>query len=90
MNCNITDVEMFDIIKTNFTNELYEWMKIEFSDKCSNGDLCINELLDDLNSMYNIKNKVEIPIDIKFINYIYDRYINNYLKGENPDPFWAD
>lgn len=87
MDSNITEIDMFNIIKTNFTNELYEWMKIEFSDVCSNGDVCINKLLDDLNSMYSQKNEVET---IEYISYIYDRYINNYLKGKNPDPFWAD
>ena len=86
----ITEEEMFDIIKNNFTDELYKWMKTEFSDVCSNGDECINKLLDDLKSVYIIKNETEILFDTKFISNIYNRYINNYLKGEKPDPWWAD
>ena len=88
-----TEEDMFNIIKTNFTANLYNWMKAEFSDVCSNGDVCINKLLDELNSIYNIKNKTDVSCDMRqvcFINYIYDRYINNYLKGDAPDPFWAD
>jgi hypothetical protein len=87
MDCVITDAEIFDIITKKFTEELYEWMKIEFSDVCSHGDVCINKLLDDLNTVYNIKNKIEISSDIKYINYIYNTYINNYLQGKKPDPW---
>ena len=72
---------MFDVIKNNFTDELYKWMKIEFSDVCSNGDVCINELLDEINSVYNIKNKIEMSIDIEFINYIYDSFTNK-IRGQ--------
>ena len=90
MTCNITETEMFDIIKKNFTDDLYNWMKIEFSDVCSSGDVYINKLLDDLNLVYNIKNKTDLSIESKYINYIYDAYKNSYLKGIQPDPLWAD
>jgi hypothetical protein len=89
MDCIITKEEMFDIIKNNFTDELYKWMKIQFSDVCSNGDVCINRLLDNMNSIYNIKNENEILYDedIDYIDYIYDAYINNYLEGKSPTPW---
>jgi hypothetical protein len=80
----LTESEMFEIIKKNFTDDLYKWMKIEFSDICSCGDIYINELLDNLNSVYNIKDNTELICDPKYIYYIdhiYGAYINNYIKG---------
>ena len=83
--------EMFNEIFLNFNPELYQWMKTHFSDVCSNTDVKIHLILEELNKMCNLK-----TIDrtnIKFndvIYYIYDVYTNNFLKGENPDPFWAN
>ena len=90
MDCITTEEQMLDIIKNKFTNELYLWMKRQFSDVCSYGDVSINNILDDLNSVYNIKNKKELSVELKYIDYIYDAYINMYLLNKDPDPFWAD
>ena len=84
-----TEAEMFDIIQTNFTPELYTWMKREFSDVCSHGDVAINKLLDKLYHVYVLKNKTE-EMETKYISSIYNTYVGSYLEGAEPDPFWAD
>ena len=87
----MTEAEMLDIIQTNFTPELYDWMKREFSDVCSNGDVAINKLLDELYHIYVLKNKTEEEeMETTYISSIYNTYIGSYLEGAEPDPFWAD
>ena len=85
----MTEAEMLDIIQTNFTPELYDWMKREFSDVCSHGDVTINKLLDKLYDVYVLKNKTE-EMETTYISSIYNTYIGSYLEGAEPDPFWAD
>ena len=80
-------IKMYYIIKSNFTEDLYKWMKIQFLDVCTDGDIIINNLLDDLHSHNKLKNKREV---IGFIPIIYDVYINNYLKGIAANPWWAN
>jgi len=93
---------MFNIIKSNFTEDLYKWMKIQFSDICSNGDIVINDLLDDLHlnshSYDKLRNEKEFNKYVQYVQYvqyipyipyIYDLYINNYLKGKSANPWWA-
>jgi|LakMenEpi03Aug12_release.lakeMendotaPanAssembly.Ray.scaffolds.fasta_scaffold1025006_2 hypothetical protein len=85
-------IKMFYIIKSNFTEDLYKWMKIQFLDICSNGDIIINNLLDDLNSHNKLINEKEFSKYVQYVQYIpyiYDLYINNYLKGESANPWWA-
>ena len=83
--------EMLNIIQTNFTAELYTWMKREFSDVCSNGDVAINKLLDELYDVYVLKNKTDVEkMETTYISSIYNTYIGSYLEGYVPDPFWAD
>jgi len=77
---------MFNNIKENFTKNLYDWMKINFSDVCSSGDVLINNLLDELYSNKEIQIK---PEWLNYIEHVYDAY-NNYLKDKAPNPFWAD
>ena len=85
----MTEAEMLNIIQTNFTAELYVWMKREFSDVCSHGDVAINKLLDKLYDVYVLKNKTE-EMETIYISSIYNTYIGSYLEGAEPDPFWAD
>ena len=85
----MTEAEMLNIIQTNFTAELYVWMKREFSDVCSHGDVAINKLLDKLYDVYVLKNKTE-EMETTYISSIYNTYIGSYLEGAEPDPFWAD
>ena len=83
--------EMLNIIQTNFTAELYVWMKREFSDVCSHGDVAINKLLDELYDVYVLKNKTDVEeMETTYISSIYNTYIGSYLEGYDPDPFWAD
>ena len=88
----MTEAEMFDIIQTNFTAELYVWMKREFSDVCSHGDVAINKLLDKLYDVYVLKKtkEEEEEMETTYISPIYNTYIGSYLEGAEPDPFWAD
>ena len=81
---------MLEIIKEKMTPELYSWMKRQFSNVCSNGDVCINNLLDDMNEVYCLKNKFVITAEPKYIDYIYDAYINLYCNNKDPNPWWAD
>jgi len=85
----MTEAEMFNIIQTNFTAKLYHWMKREFSDVCSDGDVAVNKLLDELYAVYVLKNKNE-EMEITYISDIYNTYIGSYLQGYDPDPYWAD
>ena len=89
----MTEAEMLNIIQTNFTAELYTWMKREFSDVCSHGDVTINKLLDKLYDVYVLKNKTkeeEEEMETTYVSHIYNTYIGSYLEGAEPDPFWAD
>jgi hypothetical protein len=85
----LDETEMFNIIKEKLTEDLdlYDWMKRQFSDVCSSGDVVINELLDELKFNKEIQIKEEW---MNYIIYVYNIYIENYLNGEDPDPFWAD
>ena len=86
-----TEDEMFNEIFLNFSPELYKWMKTQFSDVCSNTDVKIHIILEELNKVCNLKTIDRTNIEFNdVIYYIYDVYTNNFLKGENPDPFWAD
>jgi hypothetical protein len=82
--------DMFHALKTVYTEELHQWLKTEFSDVCSNGDVYINQLLDDLHSFHILK-KQEIRLDTQnfYVSHIYDRYLNNYLVGQGPNPWRA-
>ena len=83
------DNTRFDIIKKNFNSRLYNWMKIQFSDFCTSGDGDVNNLLEDLNRVYCLKTQSECNVEPKYINYIYDFYVDDYIKGHEPNPFWA-
>ena len=73
-------------LKDIFTNKLYKYLKIHFSDVCSNGDIIINKILDKLINNSNSFTKDEL----KYTSYIWDVYNEYYLKNKESDPFWAD
>lgn len=69
-------------LRNNFTDHLYKWMKIEFSDICSDGDVIINRILD------RLKDGLDQEIDdLEYIEYVYDAYNEKYLQGDRADPF---
>ena len=91
----LTNKQMLAEIRIVFTPYLYRWMKTQFSDICSNGDRCINNLLDELDKFYNKKTICKLNIDMeyietRYIEYIYSFYIDSFMKDEDPFPFWAD
>ena len=91
----LTNKQMLAELRIVFTPYLYRWMKTQFSDICSNGDRCINNLLDELDKFYNKKNICKLNIDMeyietRYIEYIYSFYIDSFMKDEDPFPFWAD
>ena len=94
----LTHKQMLAELRLVFTPHLYKWMKTQFSDICSNGDRCINNLLDELDKFYNKKTICKLNIDMeymeyietRYIEYIYSFYIDSFMKDEDPFPFWAD
>jgi hypothetical protein len=81
---------MLEELKTKYTPEIHSWLKTQYIDICSDGDVIINSILNQLNKYMN-KNITDIDITGKeyFIEHIYGSYINVYLKGMEPDPWWA-
>lgn len=69
-------------LRNNFTDHLYKWMKIEFSDICSDGDVIINRILDRLKDGLDQERD-----DLEYIEYVYDAYNKKYLRGDRADPF---
>ena len=87
-------IYMFSIIRSYYTPHLHNWMKKQYCDVCSSGDVIINKILDELNDFYNLKkisvfNK-NLLYNSNLIEYIYSDYDNHYMKDVEPDPFWAD
>lgn len=84
---------MLEELKTNYTPEIHSWLKTQYMDICSNGDVIINSILNQLNKYMNDPSSEKTDIDITgkeyFIEHIYDSYVNEYLKGMEPDPWWA-
>lgn len=61
-------------------DELYYWMKNEYIDTCSSGDVCINSILD----KYHLeKQEKATEYELRFIWSLYDSFINDYKQGEN-------
>ena len=83
--------DMYSELKLIFTLDFYESAKIEFSDVCSLGDICINTILDDLNDICikKIENEEKYE-DSFYIGNIYDFYKDVYLVGKAPNPFRYD
>lgn len=78
----LTNEQMYNELIAVYDDNLHKYMKTQFSDICSNGDIIIN------NHLNNMNNKNQIT-DFKLIDYIYDVYINDFLVGNPPDPWWA-
>jgi len=71
----------------NTDDNLYNWMKIQYMDVCSNGDVIINKILDKLN---NKDHYLEVNMEeIKYITHIIDTYNDCYLKKQIANPYWA-
>jgi len=80
----------YELIKI-FTPKFYVDAKIQFSDVCSNGDVYINEMLDELNLICNKNIVPDTSMEIKhYIEYIYDFYKEVYSQDGKPNPWWAD
>lgn len=77
--------DKLQILQKNYSSKLHDWMKIQFLDICSDGDQIINVILIKLKNKEKINNK-----ELQYIDPIYQSYVNSYLIGENPDPYWAD
>jgi len=89
----ISNKVKFDILQENYTDKVNIWMKIQFKDCCSNMDVIIHNVLNKLNENINKKDLLFEDlqeIEQKSIEHIYYFYINNFIKGALPDPFWAD
>ena len=85
----LTNLEMYDVLRAEMTDDLYNWMKIQYKDVCSHGDVMINRYLDNLRQD-NKNNTITIPIlDLSFIVYVYKDWKGLYLKGADADPWWA-
>lgn len=83
--------EMYYELKSAFTPDFYEDAKIQFSDVCSNGDVYINALLDELNLICNKNIVPDTIMEIEhYIESIYDFYKEIYIQGGKPNPWWAD
>jgi len=83
----------------NIDNESYDWLKIQYRDVCSGGDVVINKLLD---TFLTNNTKTLVWDDILkllegytedkllyYIDHIF-QFHKDYLEGKNPDPWWAD
>ena len=80
----------YEIVKI-FTPQFYIDAKIQFSDVCSNGDVYINEMLDELNLICNKNIVPDTTMKIEhYIEAIYDFYKEVYTQGGKPNPWWAD
>jgi hypothetical protein len=85
----LTDLEMYNVLRSEMTDDLYTWMKIQYKDVCSNGDVMINMYLDNL-YQDNLNNTITIPtLELRFIVYVYKDWKELYLKGVDADPWWA-
>jgi hypothetical protein len=87
--------EMLAKIRTMYSPHLHLWMKQQFLDACSHGDYVIHNLLNELNTFYNLKNSDKLILTnnsdyLKYINYIYDFYMEDYLTDKDPNEWWAD
>ena len=60
LSMTLTDLEMYNVLRTKMTDDLYNWMKIQYKDVCSNGDVVINIHLDNL-YQDNLNNTITIP-----------------------------
>jgi len=82
--------DMYYEIKAAFTPGFYKDAKIQFSDICSNGDVYINDLLDELNLICNKNIIPDTIMEIEhYIEAIYDFYKEVYTQGGKPNPWWA-
>ena len=80
----------YELIKI-FTPKFYEDAKIQFSDVCSNGDVYINDMLDELNLICNKNIVPDTSMKIEhYIESIYNFYKEVYSQGGEPNPWWAD
>ena len=80
----------YELIKI-FTPKFYEDAKIQFSDVCSNGDVYINDMLDELNLICNKNIVPDTIMEIEhYIEAIYNFYKEVYTQGGKPNPWWAD
>ena len=83
--------EMYYELKLAFTPDFYEDAKIQFSDVCSNGDVYINDMLDELNLICNKNIVPDTSMKIEhYIESIYNFYKEVYSQGGEPNPWWAD
>ncbi len=79
-----------------FKNDrLYAWMKKEYSDACSTGDLKINFLLDEafigeFNACVHWNDPSEIEDLSMWIEYIADSYRKYYAQNREADPFRSE
>jgi hypothetical protein len=95
---------LFSVLDENYSENLHQWMKTQYSDVCSDSDVVINNILDKLSENYKYKTTSEKSVDnnilLSFndipkkdyhcIEHIHDFYANYYLKNKESNPFWAD
>ena len=74
--------EMYNQLQNAMTDDLYDWLKTEYSDVCSNGDIIINNHLD------NMYNNVSIT-ELTLIDHIYNKWQTHYVNGHIANPWWA-
>ena len=85
----LTYLEMYDVLRAEMTDDLYNWMKTQYKDVCSYGDVMINMYLDNL-YQDKMNNTITIlTVELRFIVYVYKDWKELYLKGVEADPWWA-
>jgi hypothetical protein len=91
----IDDIESAIKFLNDIDTKSYEWLKKEYSDVCSGGDVIINKLLDATNKnkltwndIINLSEGYSEDEKLYFIDHIFQSY-KGYLEGREPDPWWA-
>jgi len=73
---------MLKAFKADADGELYAWLKDEYVDVCSNGDVAINSMLDKYHMEEQEKATEE---ELRYIFHLYETYVYEYLElDEDP------
>ena len=87
ISCAVSTPDLEELKKIS-TTEL-KWLKKEYSDVCSDGDIIINEILNDLLANTPIDKMNKKNYEVYYVNHILASH-KQCLDGEDPDPYWAD
>jgi len=85
-NLQVNSQLYLEILRNIFTSEIYRWLKYNYSNVCSNGDVIINNILDNIISGGNVLIEDQ---NMRFIDYIFESYLE-YLDDYESDPWHCD